>query len=66
MSTVAMDVIDLLDLDRDSPVFLFKCSLLLAVFFPLQEAGNGSSYVKMGRELPKKEGSVQLRASSGP
>ena len=44
-----------LDLGVDSSVFLFKYNLPLAIVSPLQEAGTGSSYVKVGRELPKKE-----------
>lgn len=39
----------------DSSVSLFNYNLPLAIVSPLQEAGNGSSYVKVGRELPKKE-----------
>lgn len=50
------------------PVFLFKYNLplALAMFSPLQEAGNELSYVKIGRKLLKQEGSGQAQACSGP
>lgn len=42
-----------LGLGIGSSVFPFKYNLPWAIFSPPQEAGNGSSYVKLGRELQK-------------
>lgn len=53
-----------LDSDRESPSFSVKYIIPWAIFSPLQEAGNGSSYVKVGRGLLKKEKSVQIYTCS--
>lgn len=48
----------LLSIDRKSPSFSVQVQLAFGHISSVKEAGNGSSYVKVGRELPKQEGSA--------